>query len=58
MPALLDPSWPVLAVEPEEVVVPADAPEPEPVCADPLAEVDVEAVPVPVGLGDIVPAGL
>jgi hypothetical protein len=36
-------------VEPVEVVVPA-AP-PEPVCDDPFAEVVVDAVPVPVGVG-------
>jgi hypothetical protein len=60
VPALLDPSWPVLAEEPVEVVVPAEAPEPEPVCDDPLAEVVVEAVPVPVlvGVGVGVPVGL
>ena len=51
VPALLDPSWPVLAEEPVEVVVPADPPEPAPVCDDPLADVVVEAVPVPVGVG-------
>ena len=49
--ALVDPSWPVWSDEPVEVVVPADAPEPEPVCDDPLAPVVVEAVPVPVGVG-------
>ena len=31
VPALLDPSWPVLAVEPVDVVVSAEAPEPAPV---------------------------
>src|SRR6185437_11302742 len=54
--ALLDPSWPVLADEPVDVVVPA-AP-PEPVCDDPLADVEVEAVPVPVEVGEVVPVGL
>jgi hypothetical protein len=58
VPALLDPSWPVLADEPVEVVVPADPPEPEPVCADPLADVEVEAVPEPVEVGEVVPVGL
>jgi hypothetical protein len=55
-PALLDPSWPVLAEEPVEVEVPAEPP--EPVLDDPLAEVVVEAVPVPVGVGVGVPVGL
>jgi hypothetical protein len=58
VPALLDPSCPVSAVEPVEVVVPAAASEPEPVCDDPLAEVVDEAVPVPVGVGVGVPVGL
>jgi hypothetical protein len=58
VPALLDPSWPVLAVDPVEVVVPAVPPEPAPVCADPLAEVEVEAVPVPLEVGGTVPDGL
>lgn len=49
VPALLDPSCPVFAEEPVEVVVPAVPP--EPVCDVPLAEVVVEAVPVPVGVG-------
>jgi hypothetical protein len=31
VPASLDPSWPVLAEEPVEVVVPAELPDPEPV---------------------------
>jgi hypothetical protein len=39
----------VPAVEPVEVVVPADPP--EPVCEVPPAEVVVVAVPVPVGVG-------
>ncbi len=42
-----DPSWPVFAVEPVEVVVPAVPWEPPGVCAEPLAEVEVEAVPPP-----------
>ena len=54
--ALLEPSWPVSAVEPVEVVVPAEPP--EPVCDDPPAEVVVEAEPVPVGVGAGVPVGL
>ncbi len=60
VPALHDPSWPVLADEPVEVVVLADPPDPAPVCADPLADVEVEAVPVPVGVGVVVvvPVGL
>jgi hypothetical protein len=47
-----------LADEPVEVVVPAEPPEPAPVCDDPLAEVEVEAVPVPVEVGEVVPVGL
>jgi hypothetical protein len=54
--ALLDPSWPVLADEPVEVVVPAEPP--EPACDNPLAEVEVEALPVPVEVGEVGPVGL
>jgi hypothetical protein len=47
-------------VEPVEVVVPAEAPDPEPVCDEPEAPVVAEDVPVPVGVGvgASVPAGL
>lgn len=56
------PPWPVFAVEPVEVVVPAVPPEPAPTCDVPPAEVVVVAVPMPVpvevGVGVVVPEGL
>jgi hypothetical protein len=45
--ALDVPSWPVFAEEPVEVVVPAVPWEPVGVCAEPLAEVEFEAVAPP-----------
>ncbi len=48
----------VLFDDPVDVVVPAEPPEPEPVCDDPDADVVVEALSVPVGVGVGVPAGL
>ena len=56
--ALLLPLGWVDVVEPVEVVVPADAPDPEPVCDEPEAPVVAEDVPVPVEVGVVVPAGL
>jgi hypothetical protein len=56
--ALLSPLGWVDVDEPVDVVVPADAPGLESVCDEPEAPVVVEAVPVPVGVGVVVPVGL
>jgi hypothetical protein len=55
----LPPGW-VDVVDPVEVDVLPEAPEPEPVCDEPEAPVVAEAVPVPVGVGVgvVEPAGL
>lgn len=58
MEALSGPPGCVFADDPVEVVVPAEPPEPEPVCDDPDAEVVVVALLGAVGVGVGVPVGL
>jgi hypothetical protein len=56
--AFAEPSWPVLAPELVDVVVPAVPWEPAPVCAEPLAFVEVEAVGAPFEVPEPPSAGL